>query len=127
MPFSDRMKEFFETSAQVSKEFVSKAGAKAQDFGEKGYKASKDFLQKAGAKAQDLGEITVLKLDIKQLEGQAQKLIGRLGTEVYSALVEHESPSVTPDTPAIKAILSEIAIVKEGIEKREQELLSRKG
>jgi hypothetical protein len=126
MNFSDRMKEFFETGAQASKDFVSKAGAKAQDFGEKSYKVSKDFLQKAGAKAQDLGETTVLKLDIKQLEGQAQKLIGRLGTEVYSALVEHESPNISPDTPAIKAILTEIAVVKEGIEKREQELQARK-
>ncbi|MDR2630957.1 MAG: hypothetical protein LBC60_08555 [Spirochaetaceae bacterium] len=127
MAFSDRMKNFFETSAQVSKELVSKAGAKAQDLGEKGFKASKDILQKAGTKAQDLGETTILKLEIKQLEGQAQRLIGRLGTEVYSALVEHESPGITSDTPAIKAILAEIALVKESIEKREQDLQNRKG
>jgi cell division septum initiation protein DivIVA len=121
------MKDLFETSAQVSKEFVAKAGAKAQDLGEKGYKASKDILQKAGSKAQDLGETAILKLEIKQLEGQAQKFIGRLGTEVYSALVEHETPGITAETPAIKAILAEIASVKEGIEKREQELQGRKG
>ncbi|MDR2364173.1 MAG: hypothetical protein LBD65_07135 [Spirochaetaceae bacterium] len=127
MAFSDRMKSFFETSAQVSKDLVTKAGAKAQDLGEKGYKASKDLLQKAGAKAQDIGETTVLKVEIKQLEGQAQKCIGRLGTEVYSALVEHESPGITSDTPAIKAILAEIALVKEAIEKRERELQDRKG
>jgi hypothetical protein len=127
MAFSDKMKDFFETGALVSKEFVSKAGVKAQDLGEKSYKASKDFLQKAGAKAQDLGETTVLKMEVKQLEGQAQKLIGRLGTEVYSALVEHESSGITADTPAIKAILAEIAAVKDAIEKRERELQDRKG
>ncbi|MDR0689770.1 MAG: hypothetical protein LBG08_05850 [Spirochaetaceae bacterium] len=127
MAFSDRMKSFFETGAQVSKDLASKAGAKAQDLGEKGYKASKDLLQKAGAKAQDIGETTVLKVEIKQLEGQAQKLIGRLGTEVYSALVEHESPGITSETPAIKAVLAEITLVKEAIEKRERELQDRKG
>jgi hypothetical protein len=121
------MKNFFETGAQVSKDLVSKAGAKAQDLGEKGFKASKDILQKAGTKAQDLGETAILKLEIKQLEGQAQKLIGRLGTEVYSALVEHETSGITSDTPAIKAILAEIASVKDAIEKRELQLQDRKG
>jgi hypothetical protein len=121
------MQNLFETGAQVSKDFMSMAGAKAQDLGEKGFKASKDLLQKAGTKAQDLGETTILRVEIKQLEGQAQKLVGRLGTEVYSALVEHESPGITPETPAIKAILAEIATVKEAIEKREQELQDRKG
>jgi hypothetical protein len=127
MAFSDKMKDFFETGAQVSKDFVSKAGAKAQDLGEKSYHASRDFLQKAGAKAQDLGETTVLKMELKQLEGQAQKLIGRLGAEVYSALVEHESPVISAETPALKVILAEIASVKEAIEKREQDLQDRKG
>jgi hypothetical protein len=120
------MKELLEQGAQVSKEFVSKAGEKAQDWGEKGLAASKEFAVKAGAKAQDLGERGVLLLEIKQMEGQAQKLVGRLGTEAYSAFVERGAKSVTVDTPAVKAILAELATLREAIEKREVDLQSRK-
>jgi hypothetical protein len=126
MAFSDRMKELIESGAQASKVLASKAGSKAQDLGEKGYKASKELLQKAGAKAQELGETAVLKLEIKQLEGQAERLLGRLGAEVYGVLVEQEA-GITAETPAVKAILDEIAQVKEAIEKRERELQTRKG
>ncbi|MDR1949843.1 MAG: hypothetical protein LBQ38_10665 [Spirochaetaceae bacterium] len=126
MTFSERMKELLEQGAQVSKEFVSKAGEKAQDWGEKGLAASKEFAVKAGAKAQDLGERGVLLLEIKQMEGQAQKLVGRLGTEAYSAFVERGAKSVTVDTPAVKAILAELATLREAIEKREVDLQSRK-
>jgi hypothetical protein len=126
MAFSDRMKELIESGAQASKVLASKAGSKAQDLGEKGYKASKELLQKAGAKAQELGETAVLKLEIKQLEGQAEKLLGRLGVEVYGVLVEQET-GITAETPAVKAILTELAQVKEDIEKRERELQTRKG
>jgi hypothetical protein len=121
------MKELIGSGAQASKVLAVKAGSKAQDLGEKGYKASKDLLQKAGAKAQELGEAAVLKLEIKQLEGQAQKLLGRLGVEVYGALVEQESPNLSAETPALKAILTDLAQVKEEIEKRERELQARKG
>jgi capsule polysaccharide export protein KpsE/RkpR len=126
MNFSDRMRELLEQGAQFSKEFASRAGEKAQDFGEKGYRASKDFMTKAGAKVQDLGERGVLMLEIKQFESQAQKCIGRLGAEVYQAFVEKGAKSVTPDTPAVKAILTEIASFREAIEKREEELQKRK-
>jgi hypothetical protein len=121
------MKELFEQGAQFSKEFAFKAGEKAQDFGEKSYKASKDFMVKAGAKVQDLGERGVLLLDIKQLEGQAQKCMGRLGTEVYRILVEKEEGSITADAPALKPILEEIASLRESIEKKEEELQKRRG
>jgi capsule polysaccharide export protein KpsE/RkpR len=127
MGFSERMKEIFEQSAQISKEFVSKAGEKAQDWGEKSYQASKNLVTKAGAKAQELGERGVLMLEIKQLEGQAQKLIGRLGNEAYHAFVEKGAKSITVDTPAVKAILAEIAAVRENLEKREEELKKTRG
>lgn len=126
MTFGERMRELWEQSAQASKEFVSKAGEKAQDWSEKGLQASKEFVSKAGAKAQDLGERGVLMLEIRQMEGQAQKLIGRLGAEVYSAFVEREAKSVTVSTPEIKAILTELAAVRAAIEKREAELQARK-
>jgi hypothetical protein len=126
MAFSDRMKELIGSGAQASKVLASKAGSKAQDLGEKGYKASKELLQKAGVKAQELGEVAVLRLEIKQLEGQAGKLMGRLGAEVYRTLVEQESPDITAEAPAVKAILAELAQAKEAIEKRERELQIRK-
>jgi capsule polysaccharide export protein KpsE/RkpR len=120
------MRELLEQGAQFSKEFASRAGEKAQDFGEKSYRASKDFMAKAGAKVQDLGERGVLMLEIRQFESQAQKCIARLGTEVYQALVEKGAESITQDTPAVKAILTEIASFREAIEKREAELRNRK-
>ncbi|MDR1949813.1 MAG: hypothetical protein LBQ38_10515 [Spirochaetaceae bacterium] len=103
MTFGERLKELFEQGAQASKELMNKAGAKAQDLGERG----------------------VLLLEIKQFEGQAQKLIGRLGSEVYRAFVEREVKTVSIDTPAVKAILAELALIREAIEKRELDLKNR--
>lgn len=126
MTFSERMRDLLDQGTQVSKDLVSKAGEKAQDWGEKGLRASKDLVSKAGAKAQDLGERGVLMLEIRQMEAQAQKLIGRLGTEVYKAFAERGAKSVTVDTPSVKAILGELASIREAIEKREADLQSRK-
>ena len=126
MSFSDRMKEILGQSVTASKGLASKAGEKAQDLGGKGFKASKGFLNKAGKKAQDLGEKGVLKLEIKQLEGQAQKQMTRLGYEVYSHLVEKNGDAISMDTPEIKVILGEISLLREGIEKREADLQNRK-
>ncbi|GHV39644.1 hypothetical protein AGMMS49546_12070 [Spirochaetia bacterium] len=127
MAFSDRMKELLDRGVSVSRDLAAKAGEKAQDWGEKGYHASKEFVAKAGAKAQDLGERGVLTLEIKQLENQAQKLVGRLGTEVYHAFAEKGAKTVSVDTPAVKTLLGELSSVREAIEKREEELRSRKG
>jgi hypothetical protein len=100
MTFGDKMRELVEQSVNVSKDFVSKAGAKAQDLGEKG----------------------VLKFEIMQLEGQAQKLIARLGTEAYSAFTDKAEVSISRDDPVVKGLLAEIASVRDSIEKREAEL-----
>lgn len=99
-------------------------GEKMKDLLGQGVRSSKDFMVKAGAKAQDLGEKGVLKLEIKQLEGQAQKLICRLGSEVYVSFTDKGIPSVSSDDPVIKGILTEIAGIKENIEKKEFELKS---
>jgi hypothetical protein len=122
MAFSDRMKEMLDQGAQVSKELLSKAGDKAQDLGEK----SKKLVSKAGAKAQNLGEQGVLLLEIKQLEGQTQKLAGRLGTEAYRAFVEKGAKTISVDTPVVKTILTELASVREVLEKKEAELQGKK-
>jgi hypothetical protein len=97
-----------------------------RDLVGQGLAASKDLAAKAGAKAQDLGERGMLVLEIKQLEGQAQKLVSRLGTEVYRIFVEMEGKTASADDPVIKSLLDELASVKMAIEKREQELNERR-
>jgi hypothetical protein len=104
MTFSERMKELLE----------------------QGWAASKDFAAKAGEKAQELGERGVLMLEIRQLEGQAQKLINRLGNEAYRAFAEENVSTLSPDAVPIKGILTELAMVRETIEKKDMELQSKK-
>ena len=94
---------------------------------EKGVTVSKDFAVKAGAKAQDLGERGVMMIEIRQLESQAQKHIGRLGAEAYNAFAERKEETLSAENTTIKAILSDIAVARESIEKKEAELQSRKG
>lgn len=98
MGFKDRMKELIGQGLEVSRDFVSKAGSKAQDLGEKG----------------------VLKLEMMQLEGQAQKLYDRLGLEVFSLLEDKGQKTVSRDTPAIREIMDEIVAIKAAIEQRAQ-------
>ena len=93
---------------------------------DQGVAASKDLAVKAGAKAQDLGERGVLMLEIRQLEGQAQKLVGRLGAEVYQAFTEKGKKSLSAESAPIKTLLSKIATVRESIEQKESELQMRK-
>ena len=88
--------------------------------------ASKEFAVKAGAKAQDLGERGVLMVEIKQLEGQAQKLLTRLGNECYRIFAERNEATADREAPEVKAVLLEIAAIKESIEKKETDLKNRK-
>jgi len=105
MTFSERMKELLDQGMAVSKEFASKAGVKAQNLGERG----------------------VLMLEIKQLEAQAQKLLGRLGNVVYQAFTERNQDSVEKESLEIRVILAELANVRNSIEQKEIELRSRRG
>ena len=104
MTFIERMKELLDQGVAVSKDFAVKAGAKAQDLGERG----------------------VLMLEIRQLEGQAQKLIGRLGTEAYQTFTERGEQTLSAESAPVKTLLSEIATVREAIEKKDADLQSRK-
>jgi hypothetical protein len=104
MAFSDRMRELVDQGVAASKEFAVKAGAKAQDLGERG----------------------VLMLEIKQLENQARKLIGRLGTEAYQTFTERGEETLSRDSAPVKALLADIAAARESIEAKEAELKSRK-
>jgi len=104
MTFSERMKEMLDQGVAASKEFAVKAGAKAQDLGERG----------------------VLMLEVKQLENQAQKLIGRLGAEAYQTFTERGEETLSRENVVIKAILSDIAAIRESVERKENELNLRK-
>ena len=115
MTFGERMKELLDQGVTVSKDLL-----------DQGVTKSKELAVKAGAKAQDLGERGMLMLEIKQLESQAQKLIGRLGAEVYQAFSERGEEVVSKDSAAVKAILADITSTKESIESKESELKLRK-
>ena len=104
MKFLDRMREMLDQGVSVSKDFAVKAGAKAQDLGERG----------------------VMMIEIRQLENQAQKLIGRLGAEAYNTFVERGEDTLSKTSASVEAILSEIAVARESIEKKDSELKSRK-
>ena len=104
MTFSERMKEMLDQGVTASKEFAVKAGAKAQDLGERG----------------------VLMLEIRQLEGQAQKLIGRLGAEAYQTFTEKGRKTLSVDSAPVKSLLAEIATIRASIEQKEAELKMRK-
>jgi ABC-type transporter Mla subunit MlaD len=97
-----------------------------KDLLDQGAQVSREFLSKAGAKAQDLGERGVLALEIKQLEGQARKLLEQLGNQVYRILIEEGAESLSASEPAIKAILSDLSSIKGAVEKREGELETRR-
>ncbi|MDR2900603.1 MAG: hypothetical protein LBV20_03670 [Treponema sp.] len=121
------MKEVFDQGVSLSKDFLNKAGEKAQDWGEKGVKASKEMANKAGAKVQEMGEIGVLRFEIRQLEAQAQKQIGKLGIEAYKAFIDRGAKSVTVDTPAVKIILAEIASIEQIIDQKEALINEKSG
>jgi len=104
MTFSERMKELLDQGVAASKEFALKAGAKAQDLGERG----------------------ILTLEVKQLEGQAQKLLSRLGNVAYQVFAEQDRKTLNRNTPEIEGILAEITKVREMIEQREAELRNRR-
>jgi len=101
-------------------------GERMKELMEQGLAASKELAIKAGAKAQDLGERGILMLEIKQLEGQAQKLITRMGNDAYIAFTEKNQSTIDREQAEFKNTLQEIAMIKEAIEKKETELKERK-
>ena len=100
MTFLERMRELLDQGVAVSKDFAVKAGSKAQDLGKKG----------------------VLMIEVKQLETQGKKLMGRLGTEAYNVFAERGEETLSKSSAPVDAILSEISTVRDSIEKKEAEL-----
>ena len=119
MGFNDTLRELLDQGKAVSRDLAAKAGEAAQDWSAR----SKGFAARAGAKVQELGEKGVIMLEIKQLESQAKKLLGLLGTEVYNLVERGETWN--SDEPGIQNIIAEISSVKESIEIREEALKIR--
>ena len=86
---------------------------------EKGLEGSRDLLGKARDRAQDLGERGVLRIEIMQLENQAEKLMGKLGARAYEALVKERLDRVDIQTEGISPIIHEIDEVRERIRAKE--------
>ena len=104
MTFSDRMKKLLDQGVTASKELAAKAGTKAQDLGERG----------------------IIMIEIRQLESQAQKLMGRLGAEAYQIFTERDEETISRNDAPINNILSDIAKARASIEQKEAELKLRK-
>jgi hypothetical protein len=98
-----------------------KFSERMQDIINKGVAASKDLLGKAGEKAKELGAMGMLRIEILQLQSHAEKLIAKLGNEVYMALVDKDQTSVGRDAAPFAGILKEIEELREKIEKKEKE------
>jgi hypothetical protein len=120
------MKKRVDQGLAVSKDLAARAGEKAQELGEKGYAASKNLAAKAGEKAKGFGERGVLTLEIKQLEGQVKKLILRLGTEADKAFMEKKAKTLSANTAAVKAILTELEQTRQSLEEKKAELKKKK-
>jgi transposase len=89
---------------------------------EKGLDSSRDVLAKAKDRAQDLGERGVLRLEIMQLENQAEKLIGKLGTRTYEALVSENRMQIDKQTEGISELIRQIDDVHARIREKEAAL-----
>ncbi|MDR0785941.1 MAG: hypothetical protein LBE74_08720 [Treponema sp.] len=122
MTFAERMKELAAKAGGVAQDFAVKAEDAAQDLGAKSIAASKEFIDKAGDKVQDLGAKGKLLFEVKQLENKAEKLMEKLGAEVYKALAEQKLANVSQTTPGVKEVFTELDEVRKEIDKKEEKL-----
>jgi hypothetical protein len=79
------------------------------------------FIHKGKADAKDLGSMGVLKLEIMQLQSQSNKLIAKLGNEVYKSLVDGNHATVSRETPSIRDILKTIEGIRTRSDLKEKE------
>ena len=82
-----------------------------QTIGE-GLQSSRELFDKARDKAQDLGEMGVLKLEIRQLDNQAEKLFARLGSKVFDLLVDQNAGTVSRATPEVDKLIDELSDIR---------------
>jgi hypothetical protein len=97
MNFSEKLKKFMENSIDASREFLEKTSDQAQIWTEMGK----------------------LKIEILQLRAKAQSLTAKLGTEVYTLLVEKDEPMIGASTPEIEPIIKELQELDRAIDEKE--------
>jgi len=90
-----------------------------------GLAASRELFDKAKVKTKELGDIGILKLEIRQLSLQAEKLATQLGIRVYEILGEREQETISRRTPGIRDTMDEIDRLKERIRMKEDDLKNR--
>ena len=93
-----------------------------KDAMEKGLEGSRDLLGKAKDRAQDLGERGVIRIEIMQLENQAEKLVGKLGTRTYEAFVAEKRAQIDQETEGIPELIREIDDLRARIREKEAAL-----
>ena len=95
---------------------------------DKGLEGSREILGRARDKAQDLGERGVLRVEILQLENQAEKLVSKLGAVAFEALVVNKQEQLTTESAGVREVLDEINDVRARIKEKEDllELAKRK-
>lgn len=93
---------------------------KIQSTLNQGLDSSRDLFFKARERARELGDKGVLKFEIMQLENQAEKLMGKLGSKTYEVLITEDHSTVSKKTPDIRELLQEIEDVRKRIEEKEK-------
>ncbi len=93
---------------------------KMKNILDKGIEASRDILEKASSQAQTWGEQGMLKIEINQLNSQAQKLTTKLGAEIYEAFSGQGIDSIPRDAPQIEPLLRQIHDLETLIDKKEE-------
>jgi len=94
---------------------------KMQSVLKSGVTTSKKLADEAGKKATELGNKGVLKLENAELKIRVERLIAKLGGEVYAAFVEMDHATVSRETGAIREVLAQIKELHARIDGKEKE------
>jgi hypothetical protein len=88
----------------------------------KGISTSKEVFETAKEKTKEIKEKTALKIEIKNLENEAQKRFTKLGITVYELLEEKGQNTVSKGKSEIKDLLKEIKELEKKVATKEEEL-----
>jgi hypothetical protein len=85
------------------------------------------IIHRGAADAKDLGSMGLMKLELMKLQSEAEKLMAKLGNEVFASLVESNHATVSRDSPSISEILKKIESVRAQRDLKEKEYQSLNG
>jgi|GEM_PF-3949586 len=95
---------------------------KLKKYFDKGVEISQDAVIKANNAVQKLGEQSVIRLDIKALQGKKNKLLAVLGQTVYADFREKNLTQILADDPAVAEEMAAVDKMSLEISKKEAEL-----